>query len=54
MCQDAGGSRAIGEKATLKRADRCPPVIRLSVGIEDPDDLMADLGAALAFWARRV
>jgi cystathionine beta-lyase/cystathionine gamma-synthase len=29
-------------------AARCPPdLLRLSVGIEDPDDLIADLEAAL-------
>ena len=45
-----GVESLIEHRASVEGADSpCPPdLLRLSVGLEDPDDLMADLDRALA------
>lgn len=41
-----GGPRQLTDEQ-LRAADIDPDLIRLSIGLEDPDDLIADLTAAL-------
>ena len=43
-----GGPRAATVRAIAERAGVTPGLIRLSVGLEDADDLIADLKAALS------
>jgi len=45
-----GVESLIEHRASIEGADSLAPpdLLRLSVGIEDPNDLIADLGAALA------
>jgi cystathionine beta-lyase len=37
---------------TATRADFAGPLVRVHVGLEDPDDLIADLAQALARWTK--
>jgi cystathionine beta-lyase len=38
---------------TATRPDFAGPLVRLHIGLEDPDDLIADLAQALATWSAR-
>ena len=44
-----GSDKARDESAKIARGGPRPS-IRLSIGLEDPDDLIADLDAALSRW----
>ena len=45
----AGNGAGFDEGAKIARGGP-RPAIRLSIGLEDPDDLIADLDAALSRW----
>ncbi len=54
----SGGFRAKAENAAQAerkiQRDYGGPLIRLHIGLENPDDLIADLQAALAVYAARI
>jgi cystathionine gamma-synthase len=54
VCHPASMTHAAMDAAAQAEAGIAPGLLRLSVGIEDPNDLVADLSAALDAAARRL